>query len=86
MPPSAAAWQDGYVSHADNTPQTATHKNPISAGKPATPTTLADAEAQAIEQALQAAGYNRTAAAKILNIHRSTLIRKLRTLGLDKLS
>ncbi len=83
MPPSAAAWQDGYVSH--RTPATPiAYKTPAVA--PPTPTTLADAEAQAIEQALEAAGYNRTAAAKILNIHRSTLIRKLRTLGLDKRS
>ncbi|MDP6633586.1 MAG: sigma-54 dependent transcriptional regulator [Phycisphaerae bacterium] len=82
-PPSAAAWQDGYISHktAPVPPTTCTTPVPASI-----PTTLADAEAQAIEQALQAAGYNRTAAAKILNIHRSTLIRKLRTLGLDKKS
>lgn len=81
--PSAAAWQDGYVSHnASPTPPTA-YNAPIA---PPTPTTLANAEAQAIEQALEAAGYNRTTAAKILNIHRSTLIRKLRTLGLDKRS
>jgi transcriptional regulator with PAS, ATPase and Fis domain len=82
MPPSAAAWQDGYVSHSTPAAPTA-YKAPAA---PSTPTTLADAEAQAIEQALEAAGYNRTAAAKILNIHRSTLIRKLRTLGLDQRS
>ena len=83
IPPSAAAWQDGYVSHAGRTGKPDAPKKPITSS---TPTTLADAEAQAIEQALEAAGYNRTAAAKILNIHRSTLIRKLRTLGLDKQS
>jgi transcriptional regulator with PAS, ATPase and Fis domain len=82
MPPSAAAWQDGYVSRTAPAVQPPAHATPVRNF----PTTLADAEAQAIEQALQAAGYNRTAAAKILNIHRSTLIRKLRTLGLDKRS
>ncbi|MBL7219348.1 MAG: sigma-54-dependent Fis family transcriptional regulator [Phycisphaerae bacterium] len=83
LPPSAAAWQDGYISHSTATPQHGGTKKPI---RSSIPTTLADAEAQAIEQALEAAGYNRTAAAKILNIHRSTLIRKLRTLGLDQRS
>jgi len=80
-PPSASAWQDGYISA-----RSASTDQPPAAAAPPPPTTLADAEAQAIEQALQAAGYNRTAAAKILNIHRSTLIRKLRTLRLDKRS
>jgi len=45
--------------------------------------TLARAEADAIREALQATNYNRTAAAKALDIHRSTLIRKMRHLGLD---
>jgi len=83
MPPSAAAWQDGYVSHTGRVGKSDGAKKAITS---AIPTTLADVEAQAIEQALEAAGYNRTAAAKILNIHRSTLIRKLRALGLDKRS
>ena len=83
LPPSATAWQDGYVSHTIGAGQPVRPKKPVTGS---TPTTLADAEAQAIEQALEAAGYNRTAAAKILNIHRSTLIRKLRALGLDKRS
>ena len=83
LPPSAAAWQDGYVSHTTTAFQPVTRTPPITNS---CPTTLADAEAHAIEQALHAAGYNRTAAAKILNIHRSTLIRKLRTLGIDQQS
>ncbi|MCP4376776.1 MAG: sigma-54-dependent Fis family transcriptional regulator [bacterium] len=83
MPPANTSWQDGYVSRAN----TATDEEPVERKKPvlsSIPTTLANAEAHAIEHALHAAGYNRTAAAKILDIHRSTLIRKLRTLGLDK--
>ena len=86
LPPSAAAWQDGYVSHAPAADQSAPQQTPKAPIATATPTTLANAEANAIEQALHAAGYNRTAAAKILDIHRSTLIRKLRTLGLDQRS
>jgi len=81
--PSSVAWQDGYISHTDRVGKP---DAPKKSRATSIPTTLADAEAQAIEQALEAAGYNRTAAAKILNIHRSTLIRRLRTLGLDKRS
>ena len=39
---------------------------------------MAQAEANAIRKALEAAGYNRTAAAKLLAIHRTTLLRKMR--------
>ncbi len=46
--------------------------------------TIAQAEAQAIRKALQATGYNRSAAARILAIHRSTLLRKMRMLGLHR--
>ncbi len=44
---------------------------------------LADAEAETIRRALEATRYNRSAAAKLLQIHRSTLLRKIRSLGLD---
>ncbi len=46
--------------------------------------TIAEAEADAIRRALQATDYNRTAAARILAIHRSTLLRKMRILGLNR--
>ena len=45
--------------------------------------TLAEAERRAILDALDLTGHNRTAAAKVLDIHRSTLIRKIRHHGLD---
>jgi len=45
--------------------------------------TLAEAEAMAIRRALEATGYNHSAAARMLDIHRSTLLRKLRNYGLD---
>ncbi|MFW6106598.1 MAG: sigma 54-interacting transcriptional regulator [bacterium] len=44
---------------------------------------LADVEARAIRRALAATDYNRTAAAHLLDIHRSTLLRKIRLLDLD---
>jgi len=45
---------------------------------------LAEAEANAIRQALDITGSNRTAAAKLLEIHRSTLLRKMRVLGIGQ--
>jgi transcriptional regulator with PAS, ATPase and Fis domain len=44
---------------------------------------LAAGEAKTIRRALELTQYNRSAAAKLLKIHRSTLIRKMRLLGLD---
>jgi len=44
---------------------------------------LAEAEAMIIRRALEATGYNRSAAARMLEIHRSTLLRKIRAYGLD---
>jgi len=44
---------------------------------------LAEIEKQAIEHALELTGYNRSAAARILSIHRSTLLRKIRSHGID---
>jgi len=45
---------------------------------------LAQAEADMIRRALELTRYNRSAAAKLLQIHRSTLLRKIRALGLDR--
>lgn len=85
MPPGESAWHDGYVTHAPkstNIPSGGTpKKNQASMG-----CTLADAEATAIQRALEATDHNRTAAAKILDIHRSTLIRKISTLRLERSS
>jgi len=44
--------------------------------------TLAEAEAEAIRRALELSGQNRSRAARMLSIHRSTLLRKMRTHGL----
>ncbi len=48
------------------------------------PFSLAAAEARAIRRALETAGHNRSEAARLLHIHRSTLLRKMRLHGLDK--
>jgi transcriptional regulator with PAS, ATPase and Fis domain len=45
---------------------------------------LAQAEADMIRRALELTKYNRSAAAKLLQIHRTTLQRKIRLLGLDR--
>jgi len=81
MPPSLIAWDDGYAGrrqpvepHPDRmgiTDQTHVCSS------------LAEAEVSAIKNALQHASYNRSAAARILRIHRSTLLRKMRLYGLD---
>lgn len=44
--------------------------------------TLAQAEEHAIRRAMELTGYNRSEAARLLAIHRSTLIRKLRMMGM----
>ena len=44
---------------------------------------LAEAEATAIRNALEQTAQNRTAAAKLLGIHRTTLQRKMRSLGIS---
>ena len=44
---------------------------------------LAEAERMAIRKALESTGYNRSAAARALGIHRSTLLRKMRNFGMD---
>ena len=45
--------------------------------------TLAEAEQSAILRALKQTGWNRSAAARLLDVHRSTLLRKMRNLGLQ---
>ena len=75
MPPEATALDEGrYVSAGP----------PDDRGAPDTPAccTLAQAEAEAIRRALELSGYNRSQAARMLNIHRGTLLRKMRTHGL----
>ena len=44
---------------------------------------LADAEQSAVLRALQHTAWNRSAAARLLGVHRSTLLRKMRNFGID---
>jgi transcriptional regulator with PAS, ATPase and Fis domain len=81
MPPATEMWDDTYGAPAAGVAPAPDRMAPVDH----TPvcSTLAQAEAHAIRQALGLAGYNRTAAAKLLDIHRSTLLRKIRVLGLE---
>ncbi len=81
MPPTSAEWNDGYVP----TPkliEPAPGRMPLEDHTPVC-CSLAEAQAKAIRSALEAAGHNRSAAARMLEIHRSTLLRKMRHFGLD---
>jgi PAS domain S-box-containing protein len=56
---------------------------PASAGESMAAQTRA-AEAQAIRAALEQSGFNRLAAARALGLHKSTLFRKMKALGLER--
>ncbi len=80
----SAGWNDGYRTSPDG--HFVGHDR-MPAPQPAQPSTvgcftLAEAEGQAIRNALDATGNNRSAAARLLAIHRSTLLRKMRSHGL----
>jgi two-component system response regulator HydG len=89
QPPSACSWDDQYAtSPADLTEGRATREPTGPARLSGAEVisqlcSLRDAEAYAIQRALEATEYNRSAAARVLRIHRSTLLRKMRTYGLD---
>ncbi len=83
MPPSTFnLWDDGYKSRPKPI-EPDPGRMPLTTSTPLTAMSLAEAEANAIRNALEQTGYNRTAAAKLLDIHRSTLLRKMRLLGMD---
>ncbi len=82
MPPTLGTWDDGYAS-ANQPVRTASSRMPFDQTTTPVGCSLAQAERRAIQLALELTGYNRTEAAKMLDIHRSTLIRKIRLMGLD---
>ena len=82
MPPVLTEWGPGFCPHAQPPREPAPGRMPPADHTPVC-CTLAEAEARAIRHALAATGHNRSAAARILEIHRSTLIRKIRSLRLD---
>ncbi len=81
MPPTQSMWDEDYHSPVRPIEPTPGRMPPVDA----TPVccTLAEAEAKAIQHALSTTGFNRSAAARLLNIHRSTLLRKMRLFGMD---
>jgi transcriptional regulator with PAS, ATPase and Fis domain len=80
LPPTEAVWDDGYR-----------YPKPIEPAPGRMPPidhtpvccSLAETEARAIHQALELTGHNRSAAARLLHIHRTTLLRKIRQHRLD---
>jgi len=81
MPPTLHEWDTGYEMGFKGI-EMPVGRLPLQEISPVG-CTLAEAEAKAIRNALEITGYNRTAAAKLLNVHRTTLLRKLRLLGFD---
>jgi transcriptional regulator with PAS, ATPase and Fis domain len=78
-PPVAPGWDDGYApppGGIDPPPDRMPLGLPVRC-------TLAEAEAQIIRRALHSTGQNRSAAARMLNIHRSTLLRKMKLHGME---
>jgi len=87
--PALHTWDDGYLYGAADTPAPTvgpeigriTHFG--EGDDPMEVYTLAFVEQQAIRRALHYTGGNRSIAARLLDIHRSTLLRKLRLYRLD---
>lgn len=79
MPPTVITWDDGRR-HAQPPLEPAPGRITEIEDKPLT-FTLAEAEQAAIVRALQQTGWNRSAASRLLAIHRSTLLRKMRQYG-----
>jgi len=74
-------WEDGYAQQAFPS-SGAGDRLPLAPSAPVA-MSLPEAESYAIRQALELTAYNRSAAARLLRIHRSTLLRKMRLHGLD---
>lgn len=79
MPPDMSMWDDGYPPIDAQEP--APGRMPLCESFEQCPT-LAQMEREAILKALKLTNHNRSAAARILDVHRSTLLRKLRSFGL----
>jgi len=83
MPPTLGAWDADRAAAVAGPMLTAPSRMPLDQSNTPVACSLAQAERRAIQVALELTGYNRTEAARLLDIHRSTLIRKIRTMGLD---
>ncbi len=82
MPPTLIVWDDGYAPARKPIEPAPDRMPPVD--KTPVRCSLAEAEALAIRRALKATGFNRSAAARLLEIHRSTLLRKMRLYGMDQ--
>lgn len=78
LPPAQANWEDGYRTSVAPAAQRMPASEPQSECFD-----LALNEARTIRKALEVSQFNQSAAAKLLNIHRTTLIRKMKTLGIS---
>ncbi len=75
VPPTSEIWDDQY---ATGEPLVATEIIPAEPMAATSANSLADAEVDAIRNALVRTSNNKSAAAKYLNIHRTTLLRKMK--------
>jgi len=85
VPPTApdlVAWPNAEAGYTAHPLDPAPGRMPAADHSPVC-CTLAEAQRRAIREALEATGYNRSAAARLLSIHRSTLLRKIRAWQLD---
>jgi len=87
MPPAISCWDDGYL-YSDGEPVQPTVGPAVGRithmDDPPQIYTLAYVEEQAIRKALDYTNGNRTLTARLLDIHRSTLLRKIRGYGIDR--
>ncbi len=83
MPPTFGTWDDEYAPLPTPKTDPAPGRMPVEDHSPVC-LSLAEAEARAIREALAACDHNRSATARTLKIHRSTLLRKMRAYGLDR--
>ena len=83
LSPTQSTWDDGYRSSSAASAIAPVDRMPAPAEPHAECFDLAQSEARTIRKALEAAKFNQSAAAKLLNIHRTTLIRKMKMLGIN---
>lgn len=82
LPPTTLSWEGPEPSA--EAPQEPQRGRLTEIAHPLLTFSLAEAEQAAIIRALRHAGWNRSAAARLLAVHRSTLLRKMRRYGLSE--
>jgi transcriptional regulator with GAF, ATPase, and Fis domain len=94
LPPGISRWDYTQLGMPSSAPAPAAHKKGFSSPTPTSRIThcgqspwvytLAYVEQQAIRRALDYSEWNRSVAARLLDVHRSTLIRKIRDYGIRR--